>query len=341
MSSSSTDTSVTPALNAPQAPLPQYTSLPPPLKWDPCIRFPDGDVTLVAEGFAFRLHQGMLASQSEVFESWFAGPRLNIPHPHHIGWLDGQPLVALRPFDTAHDFREVLMAIYGVMRLESVTTYSVAAGLRRFAHAYRMTTLADAVHDLLDPTFPTDIHGWDAPSASRVSFDLGAKQAIEAYNLSKFTKDRHALAAVYRCAQLREADLRKGTKRLDGTPEVLAAHDLRTVLKARSLLKQLGARALRESRAIRAVGGPDCVRMRCQEAFGRGILPIKEDAAELANGHVASRWADKEIAWAQRWEMICPRCAEHARAEHLRIREALWEAFARSVGLPQAGSLAG
>ncbi|KAI9058577.1 hypothetical protein FKP32DRAFT_1199650 [Trametes sanguinea] len=217
------------------------------------------------------------------------------------------------------------------MSLESVTTYSVAAGLRRLAFAYRMTTVADAVYKLLDPTFPATIQGWDDRPANAVSFDLGKEQAIEAYNLCKFTRDRHLLAATYFCALLPEADLRKGTRRLDGTPEMLTADDLRAILDAKKLLKRLGAKALREAHKVRAVGCSECAKTHCQEAFLSGILPNGQDARELARGHIVSRWADKELDWAERWQTICERCVRHAGEEHLKLRKALWEQFADSV----------
>ncbi|CDO76139.1 hypothetical protein BN946_scf185027.g2 [Trametes cinnabarina] len=160
-----------------------YEALPPPLKWDASFWFYDGDVTLVVQGLAFRLHTTMLANWSEVFESWFIGPCATIPHPHDLGSFDGWPLVALRAVDTAHDLREALLLMYGIMRIESVTKYSVAAALHRVALAYRMPTIVDAVHKLLDHAFPATIHEWDNRPADRVSFDLGKAQAIEAYNI--------------------------------------------------------------------------------------------------------------------------------------------------------------
>ncbi|OSD00794.1 hypothetical protein PYCCODRAFT_1340728, partial [Trametes coccinea BRFM310] len=186
---------------------------------DPSLWYLDGNVVLVAQAVAFRVHCGVLARHSYVFSSWFSSPVLLGPE-----WLDGVPIVRLKPTDTAHDLRQALLAVslYDPTRL----TFSIVAGLRRFALAYGMPALVDATRYLLSPTFPFDVLEWDEPSPRRLSFDLGPDQAIEAYNLAKMADDGHIFAAVYHCAQLPDDVLRRGSRRADGTPETLTDADL-------------------------------------------------------------------------------------------------------------------
>ncbi len=83
--------------------------------------------------------------------------------------------------------------------------FSVVASLRRIALAYGMNTvLAATTPGLLDPTFSGDLQKRDAaPAERRISFDQGARQAIEAYNVIKMTVgDGFIYMAIYLCAQL-------------------------------------------------------------------------------------------------------------------------------------------
>ncbi|KAI9058575.1 hypothetical protein FKP32DRAFT_1606438 [Trametes sanguinea] len=205
---------------------------------DPWLWYPDGNVVLVAQGVAFRVHCGVLARHSYVFKSWFSSPAIQGSE-----WLDGVPIVRLRPVDTAHDLQQALLAMYGLLPLYEPTrlNFSTVAGLRRFALAYGMADLVDATRYLLSPTFPSSLAEWDDPPARRLSFDLGPHQAIEAYNLAKQADDGHIFAAIYLCAQLPDAVLRTGTRRADGTPEALPDADLQLVQSAQARLRALGA----------------------------------------------------------------------------------------------------
>ncbi|KAI0323515.1 hypothetical protein GY45DRAFT_1439566 [Cubamyces sp. BRFM 1775] len=207
--------------------------MPQPLRRDPDLWFFDGNVVLVAQGIvAFRVHKGVLAHHSDVFRSWFTGPVAVMAAGNGITELcEGAQVVRLRFNDTAHDIKQALLMMYGLRQLPvkgaARVTFSVVAGLCRFALAYRMKALADASLNLLDPTFSTDLEERDTLSdESRLPFDLGDKQAIEAYNVVKLSDNGYIFMAVYLCAQLPVEVLHTGTRRVDGTPEVLSEPDL-------------------------------------------------------------------------------------------------------------------
>ena len=75
------------------------------VKRDETIWFLDGNIVLQAGGVAFRVYQGILALNSEVFADLFS-----VPQPQSIDTLDQCPVVHLP--DSADDLRHLLRVIF-------------------------------------------------------------------------------------------------------------------------------------------------------------------------------------------------------------------------------------
>ncbi|KAI0657110.1 hypothetical protein C8Q70DRAFT_935130 [Cubamyces menziesii] len=299
-----------------------------PVQRDPDLWFFDGNVVLVAQGIlAFRVHKGVLAHHSEVFKSWFTGVA---PPPSHgtIELCEGAQVQAL-------------LVIYGLRRLPvreaSRVTFSVVAGLCRFALAYGLTALAKASFDLMDPTFSTDLEERDTlPDGCRLSFDLGDKQAIEAYNVSNLSDNGCIFMAIYLCAQLPLEVLRAGTRRADGTPEVLSEPDLQIILKAKAQLKQLSAKVLAECYNTRCSGVYECWNeFGCDDVFYHMRFPKGPGVQELVDGDAVSMWALDCIDELRDDERICEECARNTRKRHEGLRQAVWEEYMENVEIPE------
>ena len=72
----------------------------------------DGNIVIVAQNTAFRVHKSLLMRHSEVFCNL-----LTIPQPTNPGdaeMIEGYPVV--RVTDTSSDFRELLRVLYGGVR---------------------------------------------------------------------------------------------------------------------------------------------------------------------------------------------------------------------------------
>ena len=67
--------------------------------------FEDGNVVLIAENVALKLHRGVLARQSVVFQDMFA-----IPQPESTEVFDGCPVVHL--YDSASDLAIFIEILY-------------------------------------------------------------------------------------------------------------------------------------------------------------------------------------------------------------------------------------
>ncbi len=71
--------------------------------------FHDGNVVLVAQRGAFRVHRSILSRHSEVFRNMFAIPVPSTPDSS-TEQLEGLPAIPVS--DSAHDFKHLLHALY-------------------------------------------------------------------------------------------------------------------------------------------------------------------------------------------------------------------------------------
>ncbi|RPD55055.1 hypothetical protein L227DRAFT_615704 [Lentinus tigrinus ALCF2SS1-6] len=299
--------------------------------------FFDGNVVLVAQGVAFRVHQGVLAHHSTVFRSWFTGPNPVVSYGT-VNLFEGVPMVWLRSTDTAYDLRQALFVMYGFRCFDGPlpVTFSEVAGLRRFALAYGMELLAEASRQLFNPVFPGDIGDWDAfDREHRLSFGLGDYQAIEAFNLIKLKHDGFYLAAVYFCAQLPVEVLREGTWRLDGTREVLSEEDMQIILTAKARLQELSAKVLALCSDTVYTLGEECDETGCEVALHAVMCPKGPVAGRLARGDAMSGWALDCIEELSVNRQICDECERDARERHEAMRKQVWKEFVEAVTVAQ------
>ncbi len=75
---------------------------------DADLWFEDGNVIVVAQQTAFRFHRGALSRHSEVFRGMFTVPQPTSP----ISAQNVEDCPVVDVTDTAHDFRNLLRAVY-------------------------------------------------------------------------------------------------------------------------------------------------------------------------------------------------------------------------------------
>ncbi len=78
------------------------------LKKDPELWLEDGNVVVIAQQTAFRVHRGILSRHSDTFSGLFTLPQP--ANPTEIESLDGCPVV--RVPDSSHDFKHLLNVLY-------------------------------------------------------------------------------------------------------------------------------------------------------------------------------------------------------------------------------------
>ena len=87
---------------------------------DSDVWYEDGNIVVIAQTTAFRFHKSVVSHHSPVFRDLFSVPQ---PSPTAAGEEAGpsaetfDSCAAVRVSDTSYDFRELLRAIYGGVRL--------------------------------------------------------------------------------------------------------------------------------------------------------------------------------------------------------------------------------
>ncbi|CAL1709461.1 unnamed protein product [Somion occarium] len=126
--------------------------------------FHDGNVVIMAEKIAFRIHQGVLSRHSTIFQDMFSLPQ---PSTHDEGYqIDGLPVVHVS--DTADEFAHVVAALYdGGLNLRKSSNYhqplpfSVVSAYLRLGSKYHLDALREEAIDRLKLCFPTQLKDYD------------------------------------------------------------------------------------------------------------------------------------------------------------------------------------
>ncbi|PIL28389.1 hypothetical protein GSI_09540 [Ganoderma sinense ZZ0214-1] len=215
------------------------------IRRDSEVWFEDGNIVVIAQNTAFRIHKSVVSVHSSVFRDLFSIPQPSLTVDGVNVSFDGCRVV--RVSDTSYDFRELLRAIYygGVSNVhpDQAMPFPVLAALGRLSHKYQLDQLLAGVIRRMKDTFTTQLDVWDPTQASgfcsagsslRLELELEPSDAIEALNLIRLL-DRPEMipTAVFGCCQESLALLLQGTtRRGDGvTAERLSPSDLELCFK--------------------------------------------------------------------------------------------------------------
>ncbi|RPD82271.1 hypothetical protein L226DRAFT_607426 [Lentinus tigrinus ALCF2SS1-7] len=196
--------------------------------------FQDGNVVLVAQSRAFRVHRSILSRHSEIFSNLFAIPPPS--SPDLTEQLDGLPVIPVS--DSAHDFKHLLHALYdgsSYLKHGEPIPFAVLAALARLAHKYQLDELLAGACGRLASVFSADFDQWRITcGASNSLVSLEPTDAIEAFHLFRLIDRTDMIpTALYACCQLPFQDLLQGVMRADGTLEKLSSEDLERCLSVR------------------------------------------------------------------------------------------------------------
>ncbi|TCD63693.1 hypothetical protein EIP91_005098 [Steccherinum ochraceum] len=210
--------------------------------------YADGNIVLVAQRTAFRIHQGVLARKSSIFEDMF-----KMPQPENAETYEDCPIVHVS--DTAEDMEQVLAVLYDGdsllnMPLEEVTPAAISAWLR-LGTKYQLDRLRDETIRMLKARYPSTLQAYDA--LLERSRQYAIKEAnhrnwvqedgdIIALNLArKFGLHTILPAAFLACSQLRIEALildPSSSSPDDEDLRILSTADLRICLSGREQLFQ-------------------------------------------------------------------------------------------------------
>ncbi|KAI0640933.1 hypothetical protein C8Q79DRAFT_1014771 [Trametes meyenii] len=196
----------------------------------------DGTIILVAGNFAFRVYQGLLTKQSEVFRDMFASC---VPGKGES--YAGCPLVHMP--DSPEDLRRLLRVILPANRIRfwrdepqyiDLSFEQISATIR-MGNKYGIADIERQGIRALR-TYFTDRFEEYASEKYYSEVDFEEVHSIGAINCARLTDTVEVLPfAMYTCCALR-GDVLDGYTREDGTVEYLSHEDLRRVLNGRDEL---------------------------------------------------------------------------------------------------------
>ncbi|TBU37460.1 hypothetical protein BD309DRAFT_995090 [Dichomitus squalens] len=197
--------------------------------------FEDGNVTLIAGNFEFRVYKGVLSNRSPVFRDMFSLPQQSPSTPSTC------PTVHLS--DSPEDVRELLRALIpGIdsshpFSLETQPSYQTISASIRLGHKYQLDRLVDAALAYLRRYYTTDYDTWHNIHTHCKTHPLSPVHAIGVVNLARLTGADDILpSALYACCTLEGPQLVEGFQREDGTPEVLSNADLARCIQGKANL---------------------------------------------------------------------------------------------------------
>ncbi|KAI0269833.1 hypothetical protein BC834DRAFT_922656 [Gloeopeniophorella convolvens] len=330
-----------------------HSSIPPSRHGDPW--FEDGNIILLVEDddhiplVAFKVHRGVLARQSEVFQTMFDIPQ-PAPGLEPIEQVDGCPIV--RMYDLPGELSNLIKALYdGVtFRHRNVEDFYFLAGILRLASKYFITHLRTQAIRYLTETWSYTIRGHDemvaqalaSPSVDGTTYPY--VHPLHVLNLAREVNIRIVIPSVlyflsiYSLKQLLRGDHPKLQIEHPSRPSSqLLTHDVSEY----TLMYQHRINMILEF--IRHTCGERLVDMNCQGApkvcqrvFSRLTFNINQSftprTGPFHNMAQAMQWVDDD-------NTICGPCQRAFRRDVTALRERLWEELPSVVGLPSWSEL--
>ncbi|KAH9922100.1 uncharacterized protein B0H18DRAFT_1212765 [Fomitopsis serialis] len=295
--------------------------------------FRDGNVVLQAGGVAFRVYQGTLSQNSEVFDGLFS-----VPQPVIADTFDGCPVIQLE--DRPDDLRHLLRALFVGQRFyrhDEQLPFTVVASIVRLAHKYGMEHLRDDALERMKSCFSDDLDVWSEADVGMGSASMSYvdTDAIAAVSIARLTDTYSMLpSALYTCCQLDTEEIVNGVTREDGTTERLTQEDMLRCLNARRTLLHdniVSAYTLFTTTPHGCTRHSDCELMRRNLADTHITFDTDgvEDYAYLADWDPYFR--NKELSGS--YHSLCPNC-QAAILEHAReLRLAAWTSLSKTLNL--------
>lgn len=314
----------------------------------------DGNIVLVVQTRAFRVHKSVLSRSSDVFRDVFA-----LSQPSNFEQFEGYPMISLS--DQAVEVRHLLHALYDSgqcvkafhcrLPFTSLSTtlvryvmpnqrmeFSVVAALIRLGHKYQMTALRDAALARLQTCFTTSFAVWAEltryePHRS-ASMSFRRRDAIAVVNLARLTGTASVLpGALYLCCQLSAQELVSGLHGPDGVCERLAPDDLARCIDGRSALlshtAHVVARILSPSVSVHCLEPPACrvTLEACLQSFQ------SPESKALQSHDVLQSWEDAFDTYGVPMERLCEKCFDLLWLREFQERQKIWKILPELMGV--------
>ncbi|KAH9835448.1 uncharacterized protein C8Q71DRAFT_765924 [Rhodofomes roseus] len=296
------------------------------------VYFADGNIDVIAERTAFRVHRGVLSAHSEVFQDM-----LSIPQPESTGHGHDVPIVEVT--DAADEMRHLLLVLYyrnEDFRSQKPAIFGVASCLVRLAHKYQIQSVLDDAMGRIKGFYPSDLDDFKKVfdrQAANTALIHAEPDCMEVVKLARLVGDISLLpAAFYRCCQLSPSFLLG--KQPDGTfsnSHRLPDEDIGRCMAGKAYLTSARSFVLHEMRGKgRSV---DCDREdSCDQAFDNMLGEL--DLAPSASPH---RWCNPfEVGDMPYWsEVLCGSCGTVVKYRLDHAEQTVWSTLPRVFDLKE------
>ncbi|TCD63691.1 hypothetical protein EIP91_005096 [Steccherinum ochraceum] len=202
----------------------------------------DGNIILVAEKVAFRVHQSVLERKSEVFRDM-----LGLPQPENADSESLEECALVHVSDAAEDIRHLLSVLYDgdrVLGRKSPISMKVVFALLQLAIKYEIDYLRDEAISILQTLYPLSydefVEQRQPKSALRITDRTENQDPIIIINLA-WKHGLHSLlpGAFFACAKLSNKELIRATKGSGREDDLtrLSDEDLERCLNGRAMLQ--------------------------------------------------------------------------------------------------------
>ncbi|KAI0720085.1 hypothetical protein C8T65DRAFT_736251 [Cerioporus squamosus] len=334
------------------------------LKRDTSFWFEDGNIIVVAQQTAFRVHKSVLSRHSDTFSGLFT-----VPQPlEGAEKIEECPIVRIS--DSAHDFGHLLHVLYDGLKyvhhdlrvlvpllngdLHRVSflepgkrmNFDCLSALARLGHKYELPQVLSASVNRLKAVFTTDFAVWKQNKFLRplgsppndLPIALWPRNCVEAINLFRMLGRPEMLpVAFYLCAYAAPLSmLLRGVQRADGTLETPSVDDLERLLTGRDRLTKTGNRYAYAIHGLER--SPTCRSPHCRAylaAHQSRALSENFEGWEVRNVlHVMYR---ASLESAQKSGALCADCIDAILARQLRIQQDIWRKLPEIFGLEVEG----
>ncbi|KAH9969594.1 hypothetical protein BC827DRAFT_1276213 [Russula dissimulans] len=323
-------------------------TIPPANRGDPW--FVDGNIILLVEDDdhhvlkAFKVHRGVLARQSEVFEAMFDIPQPTPASVDPIEHIDGCPVV--RMYDLPNELSDLIKALYdgATFYQRNVEDFYTLAGILRLSSKYFISHLRlQAIRHLTD-TWSYTIRGHDemvnqalaAPSVDGTTYPyvhpLHVLNLAREVNVHVVVPSALYFLSIYSLKQLLSCEHPKLQHEHPSRPSnQLLLHDVSQYTLMYQHRINMILDFIRTTCGERTVDANCRSPRECRRVFARLASNINQSftprTGPFHNMAQAMQWIEDD-------DTICGPCKRGFRRDVTALRARLWEELPSVVGLP-------
>ncbi|KAJ6548096.1 hypothetical protein DFH09DRAFT_628608 [Mycena vulgaris] len=308
--------------------------------------FEDGNIVIQAGNSQFRVHRGILATRSPVFQDM-----LSFPQPQGSELVEGCPLVRLPDAEIeVMDFLKAIFIPEYFAPFPALTKFEIIVGCLRLSHKYEVDYLRRRALVHLSSGHRTTLSEWDSstynhlPSTTRSASDITSwslpddpSSRICVIQLAREVDALWILPAAFYRMSVAFRKLGRGIFHgtvYNGVPASLSSHDQQsfvdgqaTHIRGASEIVQF----LSDPLNIAGCESPaECARLRLQAIKRSGTMTRACASIPL------SVWPP--FSWTY-LRNVCPACLTVFRETHSAARQAFWDQLPAMYGLPSWAEL--